>query len=125
MSQMRTQNPRLAKAPLRAKIEGQGEIVGTFVLLEPLANRERKYEADGVEARELRVMKIEARSEGFTLPIDATIHVAPDHDHGTHALRNIGAIASFYEAEDDARDALEAIISIAQRGLSTEIPKAS
>jgi hypothetical protein len=43
---------------------------------------------------------------------------ASGHDHAAHALRNILTIASFYEGEDDARDALVAINSIVQRGLS-------
>lgn len=43
---------------------------------------------------------------------------ASHHDHAAHALRNILTIASFYEGEDDARDALVAISSIVQRGLS-------
>lgn len=43
---------------------------------------------------------------------------ASGHDHAAHALRNILTIASFYEGEDDPRDALAAINSIAQRGLS-------
>lgn len=43
---------------------------------------------------------------------------ASGHDHAAHALRNILTIASFYEGDDDPRDALAAINSIVQRGLS-------
>ena len=52
------------------------------------------------------------------LEIQDPVVNASGHDHAAHALRNILTIASFYESEDDAHDALVAINSIVQRGLS-------
>ena len=54
---------------------------------------------------------------------DLTTHVAEpqSHDHAAHALRSITVIASFYECDDNPRDALEAILSIASRGLGSPV----
>lgn len=54
---------------------------------------------------------------------DLTSHVAEPqtHDHAAHALRSITVIASFYECDDNPRDALEAILTIANRGLGSPI----
>lgn len=43
------------------------------------------------------------------------------HDHAAHALRSITVIASFYECDDNPRDALEAILTIASRGLGSPV----
>ena len=70
-------------------------------------------------------MKSEPRPGRFTGDVDATIHVPRGHDHVAHAIRNIGAIAAFYETDDPPIDALEAIIAIAKRGLAPKLPRAS
>lgn len=70
-------------------------------------------------------MKSERKLGRFTGDVDATIHIPRAHDHAAHAIRNIGAIAAFYEAGDPPIDALEAIISIAKRGLAPRLPRAS